>query len=112
MQSAQELPWMGHVEDGQPVHDLRVTHRSIPGDGSAPVVPDQQRGLGTAFVDEVADIGGQLIGVVGLDAVRLSGQVVAARVRGDDAESRCRERRDLPSPDLLLPDDSNAPTIS
>ena len=70
VQSLRELPRMGRVEDGQPVHDLGVVHRGGPGDGSAPVVADQQRGLGTAFVDEIADVGGQLVGVVGLDAVR------------------------------------------
>lgn len=71
MQSPQELPGMGHIEDSQPLHDLRVTHRSVPGDGATPVVPDQQRGLGTTFMDETTDVVGQLVGVVGMDAVRL-----------------------------------------
>jgi hypothetical protein len=98
VQSPQELPRMGHVEDGQPVDDLRVAHRSVPGEGSAPVMTGQQRRLGPAFVDETADVGGQLVGVVGMDAVRLGGQVVAAHVGGDDAESRRRERLDLQPP--------------
>jgi hypothetical protein len=45
-----------------------------------------------------SDVGGQLAGVVGLDAVRLGWQVVAARVGCDDAESRRCERLDLPPP--------------
>ena len=47
------------------------------------------------FVDEAADVGGQRAGVVGLDAVRLRGQVGAAHVGRDDAESCRRERRSL-----------------
>jgi hypothetical protein len=61
-------------------------------------VTGQQRGLGAAFVDEIADVGGELAGVVGRDAARLGGQVVAARVGGDDAESGRRERLDLQPP--------------
>jgi hypothetical protein len=49
---------MGRVEDGQAVHDLGVVHCGSPGDGSAPVMADQQRRLGTAFLDETADVGG------------------------------------------------------
>jgi hypothetical protein len=62
---------MGRVEDGQPVDDLRVVHCGGPGGGSAPVVAHQQRGLGTAFVDETADVVGQLAGVVRRDVIRL-----------------------------------------
>ena len=62
---------MGCVEDGQPVHDLGMVHRGGPGGGSAPVVTHQQRGLGPAFADEIADVGGQLVGVVRRDAIRL-----------------------------------------
>jgi hypothetical protein len=71
VQSLGELPRVGGVEDGEPVHDLGVVHRGGPGDGSAPVVTGQQRGLGAALVDQIADVGGQLAGVVGRDAVRL-----------------------------------------
>ena len=70
VQSLRQLPRMGRVEDGQPVHDLGILHRGGPGDGAAPVVTDQQRRLGAAFVDEAADVGGQLVGVVGLDPLR------------------------------------------
>ena len=61
---------MGRVEDGEPLDYLRVIHSDGPSDASAPVMTDQQRGLGTAFSDETADVGGQLVGVVGLDALR------------------------------------------
>ena len=64
VQSLRELPRVGRVEDGQPVHDLGVDHRGGPGDGSAPVVTDQERGLGAAFVDEVADVAGERAAVV------------------------------------------------
>jgi hypothetical protein len=71
VQALRELARVGRVEDGQPVHDLGMVHRGGPGDGSAPVVTDQQRGLGAAFADEITDVGGQQADVVGLDAVRL-----------------------------------------
>ena len=54
VQSLRELPRMGRVEDGQPVHDLRMGHRGGPGHAPAPVMTGQQRGLGAAFVDETA----------------------------------------------------------
>ena len=38
---------------------------------SAPVVTDQQRGLGTAFFDEAADVGGEQVDGVGLEALWL-----------------------------------------
>ena len=98
VQSLRQLPRMGGVEDGEAVHDLRMGHRGGPGDAAAPVVPGQQRGLGAAFVDETGDVAGQLVDVVGMDAVWLGGQVVAAQVGGDDPESRRRQRCDLPPP--------------
>jgi hypothetical protein len=61
-------------------------------------VPDQQRRLGTAFLDQTTNVGGQVLGVVGGDLGRLRGQVVAAQVRCDDPESRRRERFDLLPP--------------
>ena len=36
VQSLRELPRVGRVEDGQPVHDLGVAHRDGPGDGCRP----------------------------------------------------------------------------
>ena len=38
---------------------------------SAPVVTDQQRGLGTEFSDEAADVGGEQVDGVGLEALWL-----------------------------------------
>src|SRR5271167_1639243 len=69
VQSLRELPRVGRVEDGQPVDYLGMVHRGGPGNAAAPVVADQQRGLGAAFVDEAADVGGQLGDVIGLHAV-------------------------------------------
>ena len=60
---------MGRVEDGEAVHYLGVIHRGGPGDGSAPVVADQQRRLGTERSDQAADVGGQQVDGVGLDAL-------------------------------------------
>jgi hypothetical protein len=57
---------MGRVENGEPVDDLRVVHRGGPGDGSAPVVTDQQGGLGTELPDEAADVVGEQVDTVGL----------------------------------------------
>ena len=93
-----ELARMGRIEDGEPVDDLGMVHRERPGGGSAPVVADHQRGLGTALLDETADVIGQVGGAVGVDAVRLGRQVVPPQVGRDDPEARCRERRDLQSP--------------
>ena len=66
-----ELARMGRVEDGEPVDHLGVIHRDGPGDASPPVVTDQQRGLGTAFSDEAADIGGEQVDAVSLEALWL-----------------------------------------
>src|SRR3954466_16168628 len=75
-----ELARMGCVEDGQTVDDLGVVHRRSPGGGSAPIVADEQRRLGTAFVDEIAHVVAQLAGGVRRGAVGLRRQVVAAQV--------------------------------
>jgi len=66
-------------------------------------VTDQERGLGTELSDQAADVVREQVDGVGLEALWLRGQVVAARVRDDDAETRRRERRDLqppPEPEL------------
>ena len=89
---------MRRVQDGQAVDDLGVIHRQRPGDASAPVVPDHHRGLGTELADETADVVGQLVGGVVAEGAGLRRQVVAAKVRRDDAEARLDERFDLPPP--------------
>ena len=71
VQSLRQPPRMGRVEDGESVDHLGVIHRDGPGDASAPVVTDQQRGLGTAFFDEAADVGGEQVDAVGLEALWL-----------------------------------------
>ena len=103
VQSLRQLARVGRVQDGQPVHHLGAGHRGGPGDRPAPVVPGQHRGPGAAFADQAGDVGGQLPGVVGVHAVRLGGQVVAAHVGGHHPEPRRRERPDLlppPVPEL------------
>ncbi len=62
---------------------------------SAPVVTNQQRGLGTAFLDKAADVGGEQVDGVGLEALWLRRQVVATRVGRDHPKTRRRERLDL-----------------
>ena len=62
---------MGGVEDGESVDHLGVVHRGGPGDASAPVVADQQRGLRTEFSDETADISGEQVDDVGLEVLWL-----------------------------------------
>jgi hypothetical protein len=59
---------MGRVEDGEPVDHLGVIHCDGPGDASAPVVTDHQRGLGTELSDEGADVGGEQVDGVVLEA--------------------------------------------
>ena len=65
---------------------------------SAPVVTDQPRGLGTEFSDQAADVGGEQVDGVGLEALRLRRQVVATRVGRDHPKARRRERLDLQPP--------------
>ena len=77
----------------------------------------QQGRLGTAFADEVADVGGQFVDVVGRDAVRLRRQVIAAHIRCNYPESRRRERFDLlppPVPELgeAVQQDNQRPVTS
>ena len=71
VQSLLEPPRMRRVEDGESVDHLRVVHRGGPGDASAPVVTDQQRGLRTDRSDEAADVGGEQVDDVGLEALWL-----------------------------------------
>src|SRR5262245_59352744 len=71
VQSLLEPPRMGGVEDGESVNHLGVVHRGGPGDGSAPVVTDQQRGLSTEFSDEAADVVCEQVDGVGFEALRL-----------------------------------------
>ena len=51
---------MSRVQDGEPVDHLGMVHRGRPGDASAPVVTDQQRGLRTEFSDEATDVVGYI----------------------------------------------------
>ena len=71
VQSLREPPRMSGVEDGESVDHLGVVHRGRPGDGSAPVVTDQQRGLGTEFSYESADVSGEQVDAVGLEVLWL-----------------------------------------
>src|SRR6476661_2521123 len=89
---------MGGVEDGESIDDLRMVHRGGPGDGSTPVVTDQERGFSTKLLDEIADVGGEQIDSVRLESLWLRRQVVATCIRGDHPKARCRERLDLQSP--------------
>src|SRR5262245_34410806 len=68
VQSLLEPPRMGRVEDGESVDHLGVVHRGGPRDGSAPVVTDHPRGVSTEFSDKAADVGGEQVAGVGLEA--------------------------------------------
>ena len=48
-----------------------MVHCDCPGDASAPVVTDQERGLGTEFSDEAADVVGEQVDGVVLEALWL-----------------------------------------
>jgi hypothetical protein len=89
---------MGRVQDDEPVDHLGVVHGGRPGDRSAPVVTDQPRGLRTKVFDQAANVGGEQVDSVGLEALWLRRQVVATRVGGDHAKTRRREGRDLQPP--------------
>ena len=71
VQALLELPRVGCVQDRKPVDHLRVVHRQRPGDRPAPVVTDQQRGLGAALCDQAADVLREQVAGVGLEALRL-----------------------------------------
>src|SRR4029453_1751818 len=71
VQSLRKPPRMGRVEDGEAVDHLGVVHRHGPGDASPPVVTDEQRGLRTEFLDEAANVGGEQVDGVGLEALWL-----------------------------------------
>jgi hypothetical protein len=89
---------MRRVEDRESVDHLGVIHRGDPGDAPSPVVAHQQRGLGTAFFDEAADVVGEQIDGVGLEPIWLRRKVVATRIRGDHPKTRLYERPDLSPP--------------
>ncbi len=95
VQPLRELPRMGRVEDGESVDHLGMVHCHGPRDAPTPVVADQQRGIGTEFSDQSADVGREQVDRVVLEALWLRGQVVATRVGGDDPKARRCERRDL-----------------
>src|SRR5262245_42393647 len=97
-ESLREPPRMGRVEDGEAVDHLRMVHRDGPRDAPAPVVTDQQRRLCTEFSDEPPDVASQQVDPVGLEPLRLRGQVVATRVGRDDPKTRLHERLDLQPP--------------
>ena len=59
---------------------------------------DQRRGLGTEFSDQTADVGGEQVDGVRLEALWLRLQVVATRVGGDYTKTRRRQRRNLSPP--------------
>ena len=71
VQSLRQPPRMGRVEDGEPVDHLGVVHRDCPGDASAPVVTDQERGLRAELSDETVNVVGQQVDAVGLEALWL-----------------------------------------
>ena len=89
---------MGRVEDGEPLDHLGVVHCDGPGDASAPVVANQQRGLGTELFDETADVVSEQVDGVVLEALWLRGQVVAACVGRDDPKTCRGEWLDLSPP--------------
>lgn len=64
-------------------HKQTLIHRGGPGNGAAPVVTDEQRGVGAALVDEAADVPRQLVNLVRVDAVSPRREVCsrACRVR-------------------------------
>src|SRR6185295_11057473 len=53
---------------------------------------------GTEFSDEAADVGGEQVDGVSLEALWLRREVVATRVGRDDSKARRRERCDLQPP--------------
>jgi hypothetical protein len=56
------------------------------------------RGVGTQLADQTLDVGSEQVDAVGLEVLRLRGQVVATGVGGYYAKARRRERRDLQPP--------------
>ena len=77
------------IDDHQLLHVLRVGGGEGPGDGSAPVVGDQDAGLvgpiGLQVFDQLAQVFQQRFDAVGGDAFGLVGKIVAAQVEGHGA---------------------------
>src|SRR3954470_23265540 len=92
VQPLRKPPRMGRVEDGQPLDDLGMVHRDSPCNGAAPVMTDQQCGLGAELCDQAANVGGEQIDGVRVELLWLRRQVVATRIGSDNAEARGRER--------------------
>ena len=70
VQSFREAPRMGGVQDGEPVDDLRMIHRDV--QAMLPPSRDRpQRGIGAERSDETADVVGEQVDAVGLEALRL-----------------------------------------
>jgi len=89
---------MRDVEDGEFFQPFGELDRHRPCHRRAPVVADQPRLLDAKVVEQADHVAGEHVHIVGRDAPRFIGQIVAALVRDDDTEACRCQRGDLLSP--------------
>jgi hypothetical protein len=89
---------MGRVEDGEPLHPVRMPRGRPPGDDAAPVVADQGHPLAPERVGEADHVGDEGVKTVSPNTLGLAAAMVASPVGSGDAEARGRQRPDLPAP--------------
>ena len=89
---------MRDVEDGEFFQPFGELNGNRPRHRRAPVVTDQPRLLDAEMVEQADHVAGEHVHIVGRDAPRFIGQVVAALVGDDDAEARRCQRGDLLPP--------------
>jgi hypothetical protein len=79
----------------EPIDALGCVRGQDPGDGSAPVVPDDVRPLDAELVEHRDDVGDAVADRVRLDIFGLVGLAEPAQVGGEHAEPGGRQRRRL-----------------
>src|SRR5262249_27177933 len=86
---------MRRIEHHRAFADLGVLGRNVPGDGTAPVVANDNCTCFAQVPDEIDYVACERVEIVWPGAVSV---IVAAQIGGDDAETGLGERRDLIAP--------------
>src|SRR5215469_11322165 len=77
---------MGHIEDNQALCQGRKSYCELPGDCTAPVVPDNDGSLSSDVADDGLHISYQVVHRVILTSVRFIAKVVVAQIERYDLE--------------------------
>lgn len=102
---AQRLEWgprwaggVGDAEGADGSDEVRVAEGGMPGDGRAPIVPDDDCGAIAGVADEGSDVASECFEVVGFDFWRGGAGSVAALVGNDDPIAGRGEGAELVAP--------------